>query len=134
MISGLGRSDASIAVFPNTVTPVDLANAAKDAPCVDYRVTVPSAGNVHARFFAIPTQPIVAGRGLRFAIAVDDAAPEEVVINVRDGSAEWAQGVLNAAVSGTTTLTFAKSGPHVLHVYGTDPGVVLDRIVLTESK
>ncbi len=134
VISGLGRSDASIAVFPNTVTPVDLANAAKDAPCVDYRVTVPSAGNVHARFFAIPTQPIVAGRGLRFAIAVDDAAPEEVVINVRDGSAEWAQGVLNAAVSGTTTLTFAKSGPHVLHVYGTDPGVVLDRIVLTESK
>jgi hypothetical protein len=78
----------------------------------------------------IPTHPIRAGRGLRFALGLDDQPPQEVIVNVRDESADWAQSVLNATAVGTAKVSVNPAGKHTLHVYGVDPGVVLDKIVI----
>ena len=130
IIPGLGRTGDSIALYPTTTDPIDVAQAATEAPRVDYTGDFDAAGTHAATFYLIPTQPIVAGRGLRFAVALDDEAPRPVVVNVRDGSSEWAQGVMNSTILGSTELKIATAGRHTLHVYGTDPGVVLDKIVI----
>jgi hypothetical protein len=78
----------------------------------------------------IPTQPITTENGLRFAAGLDDQPPQLVVLNVRDGSADWAQGVLNATRVVSFKLTVPSTGPHTLQIYGVDAGVVLDKIVI----
>lgn len=130
VIPGLGRTGGSMAIFPTTMPPVDLAASAAASPRLDYAVQFADAGTFSAKFYLLPAQPIRAGRGLRFAIGLDDEPPREVVVNVRDGSAEWAQGVLNATVTGTASVQVATAGAHVFRVYGVDPGVVLDKIVI----
>ncbi|HUR57872.1 MAG TPA: two-component regulator propeller domain-containing protein, partial [Opitutaceae bacterium] len=103
---------------------------ATDAPRMDYELTFESAGEFPVQVNLIPTQPIQAGRGLRFGIALNDEAPREIVVNVRDGSAEWAQNVLNATVTGAAKINVPSGGKHTLHIYAVDAGVVLDKITI----
>ncbi|HVS54098.1 MAG TPA: glycosyl hydrolase 115 family protein [Opitutaceae bacterium] len=131
IVPGLGRTgDGSVAVFPTTAASVDPARIASDAPRLDYAIALENSGAFAATFYLIPTQPIRAGRGLRLAFALDDQPPQEVVVGARDDSTEWAQGVLDATLIGRAKFEFASPGAHTLHVYGVDPGVVLDKIVL----
>jgi hypothetical protein len=130
IIRGLGRSGDSVAMFPTTTPSIEPAEIAATAPRLDYAVEFGNSGEFPVTINLIPTQPIRAGRGLRFALGLDDQPPQEVIVNVRDGSAEWAQGVLNATVVGTASLSVKSPGAHTLHVYGVDPGVVLDKIML----
>ena len=53
-----------------------------------------------------------------------------MVCNIKDGSAEWAQGVLNNSVTVATGLSVPTAGRHTLRIYGVDAGVVLDRFVI----
>ena len=77
----------------------------------------------------VPTHPL-AGNRLRFAVGLDDAPPQLVELDVGDGGAGWAQGVLNATRVAVAKLAVPAAGPHTLHVYGVDAGVVLDKIVI----
>ena len=81
------------------------------------------------RVYLLPTHPL-AGDTLRFALGLDDAPPRVVALEVNDGGSEWAQGVLNAARVAATRLQVATPGRHVLHLYGVDAGVVVDKIVI----
>ena len=49
---------------------------------------------------------------------------------MNDGGAEWAQGVLDNARVATTKLKVPAPGAHTLRVFGLDPGVVLDKLVI----
>ena len=82
--------------------------------------------------YLVPTHPLQAGRGLRYAIGLDDEPPQvvEVDANVEVASRQWAQHVLDATTIGAATLQVATAGPHVLKIYMVDAGVVLDKIVL----
>jgi hypothetical protein len=51
-------------------------------------------------------------------------------VDVRDGSREWAQSVLNATVVATAAIDIRSAGTHTLRIYGVDAGVVLDKIVI----
>jgi hypothetical protein len=63
-------------------------------------------------------------------VALDGAAPQLVELVVPDGGAQWAQGVLNNVLIATTKLEVPAPGAHTLHVYGLEPGVVLDKLVI----
>jgi hypothetical protein len=130
LIAGLGRSgEGAMTVLPSTAASVALERAASDAPRLDYPVTLPAAGEVTLRAYLLPAHPI-AGGALRFAVALDDAAPQLVSLEDKDGGADWAQGVLNGARVATARLDVAAAGAHVLHVYGLDAGVVIDKVVI----
>jgi hypothetical protein len=130
VIPGLGRTGDSVAVFPVTAASVAPDKIATDAPRLDYAVKFPAAGEFAVNVNLIPTQPIVTANGLRFAAALDDQPPQMVVLNVKDGSADWAQGVLNSTRVVSFKLTVPSAGAHTLRIYGIDPGVVLDKIVI----
>lgn len=130
VIPGLGRTGDSVTILPANAPSIEPAKLAADAPRLDYDVRFATAGEFSVTANLIPTQPIVAGRGLRFGLSLDDEAPQEVIANVRDGSAEWSQSVLNATVVASAKLRVSKPGPHTLHIFGEDAGVVLDKIVI----
>jgi Glycosyl hydrolase family 115/Gylcosyl hydrolase family 115 C-terminal domain len=129
-VPGLGRtSEGAVAVFPTTAPNVALAKAATDAPQLDYAVNFAAAGTFTLQAYLIPTYPI-SGGSLRFAVALDDAPPRLIELVVNDGGAGWAQGVLDNTRIATTRLKVPTPGAHTLRVYGLEPGVVLDKLVI----
>lgn len=129
-ISGLGQPGDDLTIFPTTAASTDATRLATDAPRLDYAVDFPAAGEFTLTAYLLPTHPIGAGRGLRFAVGLDDAPPQLVVCDVKDGSPEWAQGVLDNYVTVTTRLHVPAAGRHTLRVYGVDAGVVLQQFTL----
>jgi hypothetical protein len=131
VIPGLGRTGGgSVAIFPTTAASVDSARLRSDAPRLEYRMRLASAGSATVVVNLIPTFPLAGGRGLRLALGLDDQPPRLLTVGVEVDSREWAQGVLNGNVTGSVQLDVPAAGDHVLRVYMVDPGVVVDRIVL----
>jgi hypothetical protein len=112
-IPGLG-----VGLLPSTVPSYDPAKLATDAPRLDYTVDFPAAGEWRVTFHLLPTHPVVPGRGLRLGAGLGDMTPQLVAYTGADGSAEWAQGVLNNYVTATATLNVPSAGRHTLRVYG----------------
>ncbi len=134
IIPGLGRTgEGSVAIFPTSGPSVAIDQIAINAPRLDYDISFTAAGEFSVLTYLIPTHPLLGGV-LRFAIAFDDAPPQLVALNVKDGGSEWAQGVLNATRIATVTLAVPTPGVHTLHIYGVDAGVVLDKIVLDSGR
>lgn len=130
VVPGLGRTGDAVAVFPPTLASVDLTRIPAAAPRLDYEIEFRSAGTFPLTVSLVPTHPLVPGRGLRLAVAIDDQAPQLLVAERRDGSPEWAQGVLDGATFCSGRVTVRRPGRRTLRVYGVEAGVVLDRLVI----
>ncbi len=131
VISGLGRTGDSVAVFPTTAKSIEGGGIKTLSPTLEYEFSLSTAGEFDATCYLIPTQPIHSGKGLRYAIAIDDQVPQIVTVgaDVEVSSPKWAQNVLNAATTGTSKINLT-AGKHILKIYMVDTGVVLDKIVL----
>ena len=130
IIPGLGRTgEGSVAIFPTTAPSVALEELASAAPRLDFDARFAAAGEFPVTVYLVPAQPL-AGGALRFALALDDAPPQLVALDFKDGGPAWAQGVLNATRTVSGTLHVPSPGAHTLRIYGVDAGVVLDKIVI----
>jgi hypothetical protein len=132
IVPGLGRTGKAVAVFPTTAPDVPVAQAAAAAPRLDYRVTLPAAGEFNLAVHLLPTHPI-SGDQLRLAVAWDDAPPQRVALDPQDGSPAWAQGVLDGERVVTVRLSVKAAGAHTLRVYGIAAGVVIDRLTIASA-
>ncbi|MES2037078.1 MAG: glycosyl hydrolase 115 family protein [Pseudomonadota bacterium] len=122
-----GRNLSSMAVFPrNDRHFTDLTQA----PYLEYTTYLHSTGDVSIDTIFAPTLPFAEGPGLRFAIAIDDEKPQVFNI-VKDMSLKaWEDSVRNEMRKITSKHHIAKAGVHRIRIYGIDPGVTLERIVL----
>jgi hypothetical protein len=127
-VSGLG-----VTMLPTTAPSPDPTRLVTDAPQLDYIVDFSAAGEFTLTIHLLPTHPIVPGQGLRLGVGLDDHAPQVLTYAGKDGSAEWAQGVLNNYVAVSTTLSVPSPGRHTLRVYGVDAGVVLRKLSVTTA-
>ena len=64
-------------------------------------------------------------------MSVDDATPQIVDIESEEYSKVWGGNVLRAAAMGVTTNQIGNAGKHTLKVWMVDPGVPVDKIVLS---
>jgi len=128
IIEGLGRTGDSIASFPTAAPTLDPTFA----PVVEYEFYLFTPGALKALAYLVPTQPIVSGRGLRYAIGIDGQPPQMVVVgaDLAVPSRAWSLNVLNSSTMGISNHEIKTAGQHVLRIYAVDPGVVLDKIVL----
>ena len=122
-LRGLG-----VAVLPGNFKGSSETKISTEAPELAFAVELPTAGANTLTVRLLPTHAIVAGRGLRFAIALDNEPPQILVYPDNEGSPEWTQGVLNNYVTVSATFAIPSAGKHILHLYGIDPGVVVQRI------
>jgi hypothetical protein len=131
VIPGLGRSGDSVAVYPATTASIDRpGDIVVQAPRLEYDMTMTSFGQVEVTTYCLPTRRIHEGRGLRYAIAIDDEQPQIVDLNEDTEGARWSQNVLRNATINSTRHRIAAAGHHILKIWMVDPGVVMDKIVV----
>lgn len=127
-VEGLGRTGSAVTLLPSTL---DIDPEA--APRLSYRFHVASGGEAQIRVRLLPTHPIVSGKGLRFALALNEGEPLPVAVTegFDPGSNEWKMRVLANATEATLELPESLSpGWHTLHLVAVDAGVVVDKIVI----
>lgn len=127
-VPGLGRSGSAVTVMPSTAR-----ISASATPSLDYRFHVSSDHPATLRVRLLPTHPLVSGRGLRLAVAIDGAPPFalEVTKGFDPKKPEWSDRVLANATEASLKLPVPlKPGAHVLRLIAVDAGVVVDKIVI----
>ncbi len=116
--------------------PVDVqATPAKDSPHLEYRMYLFKAGKVEVDSTVAPTLNFIPGRPLRYAVSVDDGAPQEVTIvpasfNAANGNRNWEESVRNNCRHVKSEETIAAPGYHTLKIWMVDPAVVVEKIVV----
>jgi hypothetical protein len=123
-----GRNLSSMSVFP--VTDNSFVDT-QHAPYLEYNIYLFNAGQLQIEGVFAPSLPFTPGRGLRYAIAIDDETPQiiDVVKDVNDAAA-WEESVRSEVRKAVSTHTVNKAGEHKLRIYALDPGVTLSRIVV----
>jgi hypothetical protein len=132
VIEGLGKTGDSVSVFPpRAQTFTDFTHS---APRLEYQFEILNEGAFEAVFFLVPTQPLIAGNGLRFAVSIDGEKPQMIEVDreTEVGSPQWARHVLNQTTAGRTRFSL-KKGAHVLKIFAVETGVVLDKIVFSRG-
>jgi hypothetical protein len=132
IIPGLGRTGDSVSVYPTTAASFEPRQIAAESPALEYRFYSFTAGEFDVACLLVPTQPLQSGRGLRYAVGLDDLPPQIVTVGaeVEVSSKQWSLNVLNAMTAGRSKIRL-EPGARVLKIYMVDAGVVLDKIVLS---
>ena len=124
----------AVAVFPTTTPSITEANLiATQSPELDYDFDTLPAGDVEVAVYALPTHRIHAGRGLRYAVAIDHATPRIVDFeqSAGDSNRAWGVNVLRNAAITSTVHTLSTGGKHTLKIFMVDPGVVLEKLAIS---
>lgn len=128
---GIGYSGKVITALPRTVNPeTDLKTIQQNSPLVEYDFYSFNFGEAAVRIQAIPTHADYDGRGVRCAVAVDDASPVIVNFQTFGRSEQWMQNVLRNASVQSVKQIINKAGKHTLKIWMVDSGVMLDQIVI----
>ena len=128
----LGRTLSAMTIFPQTAPSVE---AGAGSPRLDYAVYLSSPGAMTATLVLSPSLNFAPDRGVRIAVAMDEAAPQVLTIVppgyvAGDGNRDWEETVKDGARLVKCAQTVARPGAHTFHVWMVDPGVALQRIVL----
>ena len=113
--------------------PVDAPAAgtgAADAMRLEYPVHVFESGKARLQVTLAPTLKYQPGQGMRYAVSIDDEAPQIVNVHADGSEAHWARIVSDGAAVFTTTHVLARPGAHTLKYWAIDPGLVLQKLVL----
>ncbi len=131
-IQNYGRTDSGMrAEGPAEV----LATPGKDSPSLEYRMYLFSTGKIDVESIVGPTLSFMPGRPIRYAIAFDDEAPQEITIvpKIFEGfytNPKWSESVKDSCHKVESMLTIKAPGYHTLKIWMVDPGVVLEKIVV----
>lgn len=131
-IPDLGRTGAGMTPFPVTAA----SRAAGAGPRLEYRMTLFTAGPVTVWAYLSPRSNVLPGDGLRYAVSLDDAAPQVVNITKATGAddmtmnRQWERTTSDNVNLTSTRHVVAAPGPHVLKVWMVDPAVVVQKLVV----
>lgn len=129
VVPGLGRTLSAVTPFPQTAP----SQVAGQGPSLDYAITLHQPGPIVLSLIASPSLDTRGGRGLRYAIAIDDAPPQTVDLLAGDNQTAWDRAVINAARVSATTHHVARAGRHIVHLWMIDPGLVVQRLVVARD-
>jgi hypothetical protein len=127
-LPGFGETRSGMTVFPVTA-----ASNTNSAAGLEYGMYLYDSGRFNVQAVLAPTLNFVPGRGLRFAISVDDGPRTVVDALEHNAQSDWAEAVSDGVKKVSTTLPDVAAGYHTLHVWMVDPGVVLERIVVSHG-
>jgi hypothetical protein len=117
-----------------TIFPVTAASNLNSAAGLHYRVYLSDHGEFSMQAVLAPTLNFVPGRGLRFAVSVDDGQRTVVDALEQNTQKDWEEAVSDGVKKVSIALSIAAPGYHTLTVWAVDPGVVLERIVLSHGQ
>lgn len=128
VLADFGRTLSGVTPFPVTAAS---QSPAGDSPRLEYDLHLFTTGEVAVNLITAPTLDFVPGRGLRIAVAFDDAEPRIVEIHANPNDVQdWERTVADSVRQTITRHEIDRSGHHVLKVWMVDPGMVLQKIVV----
>jgi hypothetical protein len=128
-IRGFGRTLSGMTIFPVTAPS---AEPPQSAPVLEYPMYLFESGAFNVEAILAPTLNFVPGRGLRFAISFDDQPPQIVDALAHNSQKDWEQAVSDGVRKVTSQLTVDAPGYHTLKFRMVDPGVVLEKLVISQ--
>jgi hypothetical protein len=126
-IPGLGRTLSGVTPYP--VTAANQVPGGK-SPCLEYPVYLFTGGELKVKAYLSPTLNFQNNEGLRYAISVDDEAPQIINIHSNRTFQDWEESVRNNITIATSTHVLQQAGKHILKFWMVDGGVVLQKLVL----
>lgn len=133
VVPNMGRTGSAVTVAP--------ANAGRQtpgpsAPRLEYTFTLLEGADLEIGTYLSPTLNYQKNEGLKFAIAIDDEAPQ--IINLHEGETQpdweypdwWNKSVTDHIKIKTSMHKGIAAGRHTLKVWMVDPGVVFQKFVL----
>ncbi len=124
-LPGFGETRSAMMVFPVTAA----SNTSADAS-LQYRIYLYDSGSFVMQAVLAPTLNFVPGRGLRFAVSVDDGPRAIVDALELNAQIDWERAVSDGVRKVSIPLSIPSPGYHTLKFWMVDPGVVVERIVL----
>jgi hypothetical protein len=117
-----------------TIMPVLAGSTTTPSTCLNYDMYLFGSGEESLEAFLSPTMSFVPGRGLRYSIAIDTQPPVIVDAWANSKQKDWEQAVSDGVHKVDTPVTIDRPGAHTLHVCMVDPGVVIEKLVLSRGR
>jgi hypothetical protein len=127
-LPGYGATHSAMTVFPVTA-----ASDMNSKAALEYKMYLYDSGDLELQATLAPTLNFVPGRGLRFAVSVDDGPRTVVDALEHNTQQDWEKAVSDGVRKVTVPLSIAASGYHVMKIWAVDPAVVLERLVLSKG-
>ena len=139
-----GRSD-SFRIIPDysrgsdamKAYPQDKVFGVKNAPSLEYKISVPYKGNYDVTLYTNPGNPFSREPSIYVGISVNGGKVKKVNIipagfAVGDGNPYWSEGVLDN-VRKTKVTVDLDAGVNTLSIHAVNPNLVLEKIVICEE-
>lgn len=132
------QADTTLGYAQNAVVALPISNnvktdtSLKSAAWVAYDFyTVTKVAKPQLQVFTLPTHPLNKAYGMRYAVAIDGNAPQVLNFKTEGRSTEWKNNVLSNSAVRKINLPSLSLGKHQLKLYLIDPGVIVDRFLIT---
>lgn len=126
-IPGHGRTYSSMSAM---TVPDYQTGAVTQAPYLEYPLFFHSTGSFTLHSIVAPTLDLVPGRGLRFAVALNNNPPQPVDTLADKSQQVWEQSVLDGVRIIKSPLQVTQPGAHTLRIYLVDPALVLQKLLI----
>ncbi|MGD0911910.1 MAG: glycosyl hydrolase 115 family protein [Terracidiphilus sp.] len=127
-LPGYGITRSAMTVFPVTA-----ASNTNSKAVLDYSMYLTDSDGLQLEVTLAPTQNFVPGRGLRFAFSADKEDRIMVDTLQYKSQNDWERAVSNSVRRVSYPIFFGSPGYHTLHIWAVDPGVVIERIVVSRG-
>jgi hypothetical protein len=127
-LPGYGETRSAMTIFP--VTSASNPNSAAD---LEYRVYLYDEGEFTMQAVLAPMLNFVPGRGLRFAVSVDDGQRTLVDALQHNTQRDWETAVSDGVKKVSLPISIPKAGYHTLKIWAVDPGVVVERLIVSHG-
>ena len=127
-LPGYGETRSAMTIFP--VTSASNTNLAAD---LEYRMYLYDEGAFTMQAVLAPTLNFVPGRGLRFAVSVDDGPRTLVDALQHNTQRDWETAVSDGVKRVSVPISIATAGYHTLKIWAVDPGVVVERLIVSHG-
>lgn len=129
-IPDYGLTGSGMSVFPVTAASV---LPPKSTATLEYRMYLFDKDDFTLETTIGPTLNFVPGRGLRYAVSVDDEPAQIVDALEHNSDKDWSKAVSDECRKVETKLHIDQPGYHTLKIGVVDPGVVLEKLVLSHG-
>jgi hypothetical protein len=132
-IADIGRTGSGMTPFPVTAAS---RTPGGNGPRLEYKMHLTTTGPVRVTAYLSPRNNVLPTQGLRYAVSLDDSAPQTVDIIRATGSddtamnKQWERNTSDNVNRTTTTFAVDRPGTHTVKFWMVDPTVVVQNIVV----
>ncbi|MEO8853806.1 MAG: glycosyl hydrolase 115 family protein [Ginsengibacter sp.] len=127
-IKGIGIDDASLKLGDVTNKTQDYHNVSR--PHVTYNFYTFQRGNVDVYTYALPVFSLDDKHETRYGVGIDNGITTNAIAGSKEYMQSWKDNVLRNFSVYKSSLYIDKPGKHTLEIYCTDPGMVVEKIII----